>query len=60
MCFTTETGKATGGVDVADFRSDLLQGGEGAALGFDLADDVFADGGAEVCGCAGEPFPLFH
>ena len=55
MGFPTETGEATSGVDSADVRADGLEGGEGAALSFDFAEDVFADAGAEVTGRASEP-----
>ncbi len=59
MGFAAEARQATRGVDGADVWADGLQGCEGAALGFDFAEDVFADADAEVCGCAGEPAALF-
>ena len=55
MGFAAEPGQTAGGVDGADVGADGLEGGEGAALGFDFAEDVFTDTCAEVCGGAGEP-----
>lgn len=45
---------------MTDVWTDLLEGGEGAALGFDLADDVLSDCSAEVGGGAGEPFAFLY
>ena len=55
MRFAAEPGKTAAGVNGADIRTDGLEGGEGAALRFNLADDVLADTGAEISRRAGEP-----
>lgn len=46
MGFPSKSAESTGGIDVADVRADTFEGGEGAAFGFDLAEDVFADTGS--------------
>lgn len=59
MGFPAQPAQPTRGVDIADVGADAFQGGEGAALGFNFAEDVFADTGTEVGGRAGEPPPFF-
>ena len=59
MGFPSEAGETTRGIDGADVRPYAFERGEGAALGFDFAEDVFADAGAEVGRGAGEPATFF-
>lgn len=59
MCFPAQPREAAGGVDGSDIGPDALQGGKRTALGFDFAQDVFADTDAEIGGRTGEPAPFF-
>jgi len=59
MCFPPETGEATTIIDGADVWADGLEGRESAALGFDLADDVFANGLTHVICGPSKPLALF-
>lgn len=55
MSFSAQAGQTARGVDSSDIGSYGLEGGEGASFGFDFAEDVFADTGAEICGRTGKP-----
>ena len=55
MRLPAEARQPATGVDGADVRPHGLEGPERAALGVDFADDVLADTGAQVGGCAREP-----
>ena len=55
VVLAAEAGEAAAGVDGADVSADAFEGGERAALGFDLAEGVLADTEVEVPGGAVEP-----
>lgn len=55
MSFSAQAGQTARGVDSSDVRAYGLEGGECAPFGFDFAEDVFTDAGAEICGRTGEP-----
>lgn len=59
MGFPAQPAETARGIDVADVRTHALEGGEGAAFGLDLAQDVFADRRPQIRGRAGEPSALF-
>jgi hypothetical protein len=58
VSLTPQTRQTTAAIDGADVRAHRLEGGEGAALRLDFADDVFADGLAHIGGGAVEPLAL--
>ena len=60
MGLSPQARQSARGVDGTDVRADGLEGRESAPLGFDFAEDIFADGGAEVGGGAVEPAAFFE